>query len=75
MRFDDMIATVLAQGEGHPSARLAKWRQLVDLLAQGRDGGTPQAEALDWLRSNRDRVPEEARREAARALAGRRVSP
>ncbi|HEX8571124.1 MAG TPA: histidine kinase dimerization/phospho-acceptor domain-containing protein [Allosphingosinicella sp.] len=75
MRFDDMIATVLRQSEARPAALAAKWRQLVDLLAQGRAGGEAQAEALDWLRRNRDSVPEEIRAQAARALAGRRLSP
>jgi signal transduction histidine kinase len=75
LRFDDMIATVLRQSEARPAALAAKWRQLVDLIAQGRDGGGAEAGALDWLRRNRERVPEEARSEAARGLAGRRVSP
>ncbi|HEY0132161.1 MAG TPA: HAMP domain-containing sensor histidine kinase [Allosphingosinicella sp.] len=75
MRFDDMIATVLRQSEARPSALAAKWRQLVDLVAQRRSEGEAQAEALAWLRSNRGRVPAEARREVARSLAGRRVSP
>lgn len=70
-----MIATVLRQGEAGPSALAAKWRQLVDLIAQGRSEGEAQAQALAWLRSNRGRVPAEARREVARSLAGRRVSP
>ena len=70
-----MIATVLRQSEARPAALAAKWRQLVDLLAQGREGGGAEGEALDWLRDNRERVPEEARREAATALAGRRISP
>ncbi|HEY0149364.1 MAG TPA: histidine kinase dimerization/phospho-acceptor domain-containing protein [Allosphingosinicella sp.] len=77
MRFDDTIATVLAQPEDQPSARVAKWRQLVDLLAQRRSQGPDaQAElALDWLRVNRDLVPAERRRAIAQSLAGRRVSP
>ena len=74
LRFDDMIATVLRQSEGRPAALAAKWRQLVDLVAQGRDGGGAHAEALAWLRHNRDRVPEQTRLEVARALAGRRIS-
>jgi signal transduction histidine kinase len=77
VRFDDMIATVLAQDEGHPSARLAKWRQLVDLIAQRKDPETSReaATALAWLRRNRSAIPTGARMETARALSGRRVSP
>ncbi|HEX8239295.1 MAG TPA: HAMP domain-containing sensor histidine kinase [Allosphingosinicella sp.] len=75
MRFDDMIATVLRQSEAPPSALAAKWRQLVDLVAQGRSDGEAKAEALAWLRANRGRVAAEARRDVARSLAGRRVSP
>jgi signal transduction histidine kinase len=75
LRFDDMIATVLRQSEARPSALAAKWRQLVDLVAQRRDESEIQDEAMAWLRANRGSVPAEARREAARSLAGRRVSP
>ena len=77
MRFDDMIATVLAQAEAHPSARAAKWRQLVDLLAQRRDlGASPEAaRALEWLRASRAEVPVQTRRTIAASLTGRRVSP
>jgi signal transduction histidine kinase len=74
LRFDDMIATVLRQSEARPAALAAKWRQLVDLVAQGRGAGPAEAEALAWLREHRNRVPAEARREVGRALAGRRVS-
>jgi signal transduction histidine kinase len=75
LRFDDMIATVLAQPEANGSARAAKWRQLVDLLAQpGREGEAAQA-ALAWLARHRPEVPAELRRDAAASLAGRRVTP
>ncbi|MFL6858852.1 MAG: histidine kinase dimerization/phospho-acceptor domain-containing protein [Allosphingosinicella sp.] len=73
MRFDDMIATVLAQREDGPSALAAKWRQLVDLLAQRR--GEAPGEALAWLASRRGEVPAAERAAAAAALAGRRVAP
>jgi signal transduction histidine kinase len=75
LRFDDMIATVLRQSEARPSALAAKWRQLVDLVAQGRSEGEAQAEALAWLKAHRRQVPAEARRAVAASLAGRRVSP
>jgi signal transduction histidine kinase len=75
LRFDDMIATVLRQSEARPSALAAKWRQLVDLVAQRRGESETQDEALAWLRANRGAVPADARRGVARSLAGRRVSP
>jgi signal transduction histidine kinase len=77
MRFDDMIATVLGQGENTPSAVAAKWRQLVDLLAQRRSVRlSDQAlHALDWLRARRLEVPADTRCAVARSLSGRRVSP
>lgn len=70
-----MIATVLRQSEARPAALAAKWRQLVDLVAQGRTGGESHDQAIAWLTSNRGRVPADSRREVARSLAGRRVSP
>ncbi|HEX8583580.1 MAG TPA: histidine kinase dimerization/phospho-acceptor domain-containing protein [Allosphingosinicella sp.] len=77
MRFDDTIATVLAQPEANPSARAAKWRQLVDLLAQRRAhaAGAEAYRAFEWLRGARDTVDADRRRTVARSLAGRRVSP
>jgi signal transduction histidine kinase len=77
VRFDDMIATVLAQPEANPSARAAKWRQLVDLLAQRRSGdaGREAGRAVEWLRSTRDTLDAGSRQAVARSLAGRRVSP
>jgi signal transduction histidine kinase len=75
LRFDDMIATVLRQSEARPAALAAKWRQLVDLIAQGRSASDTRDEAIAWLRDKRAQVPAEARYEVARALSGRRVSP
>jgi signal transduction histidine kinase len=77
MRFDDMIATVLAQPCDRPDRLVARWRQLVDLLAQRRSGGgeagTKQAYAL--LRGARGSIDPAIRRQSARALAGREVAP
>lgn len=70
-----MIATVLRQSEDHPSAVAAKWRQLVDLVAQRRGDAGGADEALAWLRERRNAMPPTARSDVARALAGRRVSP
>src|SRR3954468_4309586 len=69
-----MIATVLAQREEPPSALAAKWRQLVDLLAQGAEE-SDSADAFAWLRDARARLPAALRRQAAESLSGRRVSP
>jgi signal transduction histidine kinase len=74
VRFNDMIATVLAQREDHPSALAAKWRQVVDLVAQGKDEDEA-GEALAWLRDMRPQVPAATRRQVAESLSGRRVSP
>ena len=49
MRFNDMIATVLAASAERPEAREAQWRQLVDLLAQ-RQPGAPDAGARGGVR-------------------------
>ena len=75
MRFDDMLATVLARPADRPAARIAQWRQLIDLLAQRRAGGDPAAarEALARIAALRADVPVSLRRESARAIAGRPV--
>jgi signal transduction histidine kinase len=80
MRFDDMIATVLAQGGDAPARLAARWRQLVDLLAQSRGGGAAAedeaaARAYAWLRAHRDRIDPALRRRVAESLAGLAVDP
>lgn len=77
MRFDDRIATVMALPAGNPEARAAKWRQLVDLLAQRREREPSEeaSQAFQFLVAHRDSVPSAARQEIARALAGRDISP
>lgn len=76
LRFDDMIATVLAQRDSPASALSAKWRQLVDLLAQRRGpGGDEGRSAYDWLEAHREEVSAPTRRDIAQTLAGRRVAP
>jgi hypothetical protein len=72
MRFDDMIATVLERPSARADQRAAQWRQLVDLLAQGRDGGaTEQVDrAYQFLRRHRDEVPLVTRERTAAALTG-----
>jgi len=76
MRFDDMIATVLAQGSDRPDRRAAQWRQLVDLLAQRRSGREPDAErGYAALRALRGQVDTGTRRQSAESLAGLAVDP
>ena len=77
VRFDDMLATVLAQPTTSEAARSAKWRQLIDLLAQSRveAQGDKVDEALAYLRDHRDDLQPAQRKEVAHSLAGRRVSP
>jgi len=72
MRFDDMIATVLERPSARADQRAAQWRQLVDLLAQGRHGAGPiQVErAYDFLRRHRSEVDLGVRERTASALAG-----
>lgn len=72
MRFDDRIATVLAQPEPNGAALIAKWRQLVDLLAQRPEGASsPETvEALSFLRDHRDDIPAEVRANIAVAIGG-----
>ncbi|WP_340313352.1 sensor histidine kinase [Rhizorhabdus argentea] len=83
MRFDDMLATLLAQPAPTPEARAILWRQVVDVLAQGRGHraddplvDAPRAmDAYNFLRSVRAEMPVELRLAAGRGLAGRRVPP
>ena len=75
VRFDDMLATLLKQPLPTASARAAMWRQIVDVLAQGRSASAlPVAEAYARLRALRADVPAEICAEAARALCGRKLS-
>ena len=83
MRFDDMLATLLAQPAPTPEARAILWRQVVDVLAQGRGHqvddplvDAPRAmDAYNFLRSVRPEIKVELRLAAGRGLAGRRVPP
>jgi signal transduction histidine kinase len=75
LRFDDMLATVLAQPLTNAAARAIAWRQVVDLIAQRRATGDDPVRdaAYDLLRSVREEVPLEMRVQAARSLAGHRL--
>ena len=67
-----MIATVLDRPSVRPDQRAAQWRQLVDLLAQGRHGAGPEQveRAYRFLRSHRADIPLTLRERIAAALAG-----
>jgi hypothetical protein len=71
-----MLATVLAQPAKTEAARTAKWRQLIDLLAQRREHATSQQveAALSYLREHRDEVDPSVRKDIAASLSGRHVS-
>nr|WP_221240559.1 HAMP domain-containing sensor histidine kinase [Sphingobium boeckii] len=70
-----MVATVIAQAGATSGARDVAWRQLVDMLAQGRGDADEQDAVIDTLRAWRPGIAEEQRLIAARALAGRRITP
>jgi signal transduction histidine kinase len=75
MRFDDRIATVLSMPADRADRTAARWRQLVDLLAQPGPDSPERAEAFRVLREARSAIDPAARRQAARALAGREIAP
>lgn len=68
VRFDDTIATVLASAPQQGRGRVVAWRQLVDLLAQGRPSARRE-DALGLLRAAREDVPAAVRGEIAAAYA------
>ncbi|KKC23744.1 hypothetical protein WP12_23175 [Sphingomonas sp. SRS2] len=78
-----MLATLLAQPAPTPEARAILWRQVVDVLAQGRGHqvddplvDAPRAmDAYNFLRAVRPEIPVDLRLAAGRGLAGRRVPP
>jgi signal transduction histidine kinase len=77
VRFDDRIATVMALPSANPAALIAKWRQLVDLLAQRLDA-VPSEEmerAYAFLTGHREQVDFGTRQQIAASLAGRAISP
>jgi hypothetical protein len=72
VRFDDRLATVLAQPVGSPRDRAIRWRQLVDLVA--RSGGTGDsallAESIAAIRADGSGIAEDLRAATARAISG-----
>lgn len=77
MRFDDRLRTVLADPAVRPAAVAAKWRQLVDLLAQGGAVLDPTLEeaAYAYLREHRSVVGLAVRQAAATGLRHQRIQP
>ena len=73
MRFDDRLATVLAQPAGSARDRAIRWRQLVDLVARSGGDGDPAllGKAIDAIRTDGPQVGAELRAATARAIAGR----
>lgn len=72
-----MIATALALPASGAADHVAKWRQLVDLLAQRRAAGSGEAadRGFAWLAAHRDDVGLIVRQQAAQSLAWRHVEP
>ena len=76
LRYDDMLDTALALPENDEAARAAKWRQLVDLLGQGRPFGAPApAEAISFVRAACRSLPAALRREALSVFGDRAPAP
>jgi signal transduction histidine kinase len=75
VRFDDRLATVLAQPVGSPRDRAIRWRQLVDLVARSAGEGDPAllARAVASVRDEASQVGEALRAATARAIAGQPV--
>jgi len=75
VRFDDRLATVLAQPVESARDRAIRWRQLVDLVARSGGDGDPLVvgKAIDAIREDGPEVGEQVRAATARAIAGRPV--
>jgi signal transduction histidine kinase len=77
VRFDDRLATVLAQPVGSARDRAIRWRQLVDLVARAGESGDPAllGDALAAIQADAPQVAEAVRAATARAIAGQPVPP
>lgn len=76
-RFESMLATAMQLGDRDEGARVASWRQIIDILAQGGQALPYEARsaALDRLAELRNSVSATERRLAAASLAGRSNDP
>ena len=72
-RFEAMLATAMMLPDSDAAARMASWRQIVDILAQAGAGLPEEARALASARLDtlRRDVPDGVRRLAAASLSGR----
>jgi hypothetical protein len=75
VRFDDRLATVLAQPVESPRDRAIRWRQLVDLVARSAGEGDPALleRAVAAIRDEATHIGEPLRAATARAIAGQAV--
>jgi len=72
VRFDDRLATVLAQPVGSARDRAIRWRQLVDLVARsgGEGDAAVLAQAIAVIGADAPQVEEGVRAATGRAIAG-----
>lgn len=77
MRFDDRLSTLLSQPVAGADGQVALWSQLIDLMAQDRDGIQSRSHeaALERLAELAPMVGVERRRATALAIAARAVDP
>jgi hypothetical protein len=77
VRFDDRLATILAQPCDDSRSRDVAWRQLVDLLAQSAEDNNPELRAATFAELERLRadVATTTREGVAIGLAGRMTAP
>jgi signal transduction histidine kinase len=81
VRFNDLMQTVLAAGEGHGPNSVTLWRQCVDLLAQGDRAGRSDLTVeerdglLERLTALRGKLSETQRLATVVELGGRLRSP
>ncbi len=75
LRYDDRLATILQHPAHDAGGKSAAWTQLVDLLAQSRDGvmGPLADQAYARLTEWRDDVADRRRLAAAVTIAGQRL--
>ncbi len=75
MRYDDMLATVLAQPVESGGALAAAWMQTVDILSQSRMTISPanRRDALQKLTMVRPRIAIERRRSVSAMIAGQNL--
>ncbi|WP_029940650.1 histidine kinase dimerization/phospho-acceptor domain-containing protein [Sphingomonas astaxanthinifaciens] len=74
MRFDDRLATVLDQPAADARGRAVQWRQLVELVARGGEGGSEVRDrALERIARLMSELPVETLAATARAIAGPQV--